>query len=87
MNEIAKADIVLLPGSKNTLDDLYELRCNGVVQAILKAHREGATIMGICGGYQMMGLEVRDPDGVEGSFKLLPGLGLLPVITTMQEIK
>ena len=84
VNEIAKADIVLLPGSKNTLDDLYELRCNGVVQAILKAHREGATIMGICGGYQMMGLEVRDPDGVEGSFKLLPGLGLLPVITTMQ---
>lgn len=84
VNEIAKADIVLLPGSKNTLDDLYELRCNGVVQAILKAHREGATIMGICGGYQMMGLEVRDPDGVEGSFKLLPGLGLLPIITTMQ---
>lgn len=84
VNKIAKADIVLLPGSKNTLDDLYELRCNGVVQAILKAHREGATIMGICGGYQMMGLEVRDPDGVEGSFKLLPGLGLLPVITTMQ---
>lgn len=84
VNEIAKADIVLLPGSKNTLDDLYELRCNGVVQAILKAHREGATVMGICGGYQMMGLEVRDPDGVEGNFKLLPGLGLLPVITTMQ---
>ena len=84
VNEIAKADIVLLPGSKNTLDDLYELRCNGVVQAILKAHREGATIMGICGGYQMMGLEVRDPDGVEGSFELLPGLGLIPVITTMK---
>ena len=63
VNEIAKADIVLLPGSKNTLDDLYEVRCNGVVQAILQAHREGATIMGICGGYQMMGLDVRDPDG------------------------
>ena len=63
VNDIMKADIVLLPGSKNTLDDLYELRRNGVAQAILKAQQEGATVLGICGGYQMMGLEVRDPEG------------------------
>lgn len=84
VNDIMKADIVLLPGSKNTLDDLYELRRNGVAQAILKAQQEGATVLGICGGYQMMGLEVRDPEGVEGDVRMLPGLGLLPVITTMQ---
>lgn len=82
--EIAKADIILLPGSKSTLSDLYELRRNGVAQAVLRAHREGATVMGICGGYQMMGLEVADPQGVEGDIRRLPGLGLLPVTTTMQ---
>lgn len=82
--ELAKADIILIPGSKSTLDDLYELRRNGVAQAILRAHREGATVMGICGGFQLMGLEINDPDGVEGDIRRLPGLGLLPVITTMQ---
>lgn len=82
--ELAKADIILIPGSKSTLDDLYELRRNGVAQAILRAHREGATVMGICGGFQLMGLEINDPEGVESDIRRLPGLGLLPVITTMQ---
>lgn len=84
IEEIKKADIILLPGSKSTLADLYELRRNGVAQSILQAHREGATVMGICGGYQMMGLEVCDPDRVEGDIERLPGLGLLPVTTQMQ---
>ena len=56
-DELMKADIILLPGSKSTLSDLYELRRNGVAQAIVRAHREGATVMGICGGYQLMGRE------------------------------
>ncbi len=81
--EIAKADIILLPGSKSTLDDLYELRRNGVAQAIVQARRDGKTVMGICGGYQMMGQEVLDPDHVEGDMERLPGLGLLPVSTRM----
>ncbi|HJD94790.1 MAG TPA: cobyric acid synthase [Bacteroides togonis] len=81
--EIAKADIILLPGSKSTLDDLYELRRNGVAQAIIRAHRDGVTVMGICGGYQMMGQEVLDPDHVEGDIDRLPGLGLLPTTTRM----
>lgn len=85
--EIMKADIVLLPGSKSTLSDLYELRRNGVAQAIVRAHREGATVMGICGGYQLMGQEVCDPDRVEGEIERLPGLGLLPVTTRMQRKK
>ena len=83
-DELMKADIILLPGSKSTLSDRYELRRNGVAQAIVRAHREGATVMGICGGYQLMGREVCDPDHVEGEIERLPGLGLLPVSTRMQ---
>ena len=83
-DELMKADIILLPGSKSTLSDLYELRRNGVAQTIVRANREGATVMGICGGYQLMGREVCDPDHVEGEIERLPGLGLLPVSTRMQ---
>ncbi len=81
--DIKKADIIILPGTKSTLHDLYELRRNGCAQAIVRAHREGAAVLGICGGYQMMGVEVLDPDHVEGDIERLPGLGLLPTTTTM----
>ena len=83
VEDIRKADIIILPGTKSTLHDLYELRRNGCAQAIVRAHREGATVLGICGGYQMMGIEVCDPDHVEGDIERLPGLGLLPITTTM----
>ena len=86
-DDLLKSDIILLPGSKSTLSDLYELRRNGVAQAIIRAHREGTTVMGICGGYQMMGMEVRDPLHIEGNLERLPGLGLLPVTTTLTEEK
>lgn len=81
--EIEKADIILIPGSKSTISDLYELRKNGVAQSIVKAHKSGATVMGICGGYQIMGEEVADPLHVEGDIGRLPGLGLLPIKTQM----
>ena len=83
VDELAKADILILPGSKSTLDDLYEIRRNGVAQAILRARREGATVLGICGGYQMMGRQIRDPQHVEGTIEAMPGLGLLPMVTEM----
>ena len=83
VDDILKADIIILPGTKSTLHDLYELRRNGCAQAIIKAHREGASVLGICGGYQLMGVEVCDPQHVEGDIERLPGLGLLPVSTTM----
>lgn len=86
-DEIEKADIVLIPGSKNTLADLYELRRNGVAQSILRARKNGASVVGICGGYQIMGEEVRDPEHVEGDIERLPGLGLLPTSTTMNSKK
>ena len=82
-SDLQEADIIILPGTKSTLDDLLELRRNGCVQAILRAHRNGKQVVGICGGYQMLGQTVNDPDGIEGSISSLPGLGLLPIHTTM----
>ncbi len=81
--DIGRADIIILPGTKATLDDLLELRRNGCAQAIIRAHRDGRTVVGICGGYQMLGLSVDDPDGIEGCITSLPGLGLLPIHTTI----
>ena len=86
-NDISHADIIILPGTKTTLDDLLELRRNGCAQAIIRAHRDGRTVVGICGGYQMLGLSVDDPDGIEGTIASLPGLGLLPIRTTMTPTK
>ena len=82
-SDLQRADIIILPGTKSTLDDLLELRRNGCAQAIVRAHRDGKMVVGICGGYQMLGQTVNDPDGIEGSISSLPGLGLLPISTTM----
>ena len=82
-SDLQRADIIILPGTKATLDDLLELRRNGCAQAIQQAHRNGKMVVGICGGYQMLGLTVDDPDGLEGSIMRLPGLGLLPIHTTI----
>ncbi len=87
IEEISKADIIILPGTKSTIDDLYEIRRNGVAESVLRAHKAGTTVLGICGGYQMMGLSVDDPQGVEGSVRKIPGLGLLPVDTVMEGSK
>ena len=83
ISDIGRADIIILPGTKATLDDLIELRRNGCAQAIIRAHRDGKMVIGICGGYQMLGITVEDPDSIEGSFASLPGLGLLPIHTVM----
>lgn len=85
--DIEGADIVIVPGTKATLDDLLELRRNGLAQSIIRAHRDGKTVIGICGGYQILGQSVQDPDGVEGSIPSLPGLGLLSIDTVMTKEK
>lgn len=87
VDEIENADIVLIPGSKNTIADLADIRANGVARAIVQAHKAGKTVIGICGGYQMMGQVVEDPHGVEGRVPAMPGLGLLPVKTIMTKDK
>lgn len=83
VEDIENADIIILPGTKSTMDDLYWLRKNGLANAIIRAHKSGKTIIGICGGYQMLGQTVNDPDGIEGNLTTLPGLGLLDIDTTM----
>lgn len=87
VEELERADIIIVPGSKSTIADLAELRKNGVAQAIIKAHKGGKTVLGICGGYQIMGCEVLDPHHLEGEIGRLPGLGLLPVSTVITEEK
>jgi adenosylcobyric acid synthase len=81
--EIEKADVVIIPGSKNTIADLENLRRSGLAKAILNSHQNGNAVYGICGGYQMMGREIHDPEQVEGSVEFMPGLGILPVVTTL----
>src|SRR6185295_16948037 len=76
-------DFVLLPGTKSTISDLLWLRSSGLADWIVAQHRRGATIVGICGGFQMLGRSVRDPLGVESDLRATAGLALLPVVTVM----
>lgn len=80
---IPPADLVLLPGSKNVRADLDWLRANGWNSALLRHLRYGGKVIGICGGFQMLGHEVRDPRGIEGPPGVSPGLGLLDVATEL----
>lgn len=79
--ELEHPDLILLPGSKNTMDDLKWMRQNGLEAAIKKYAAAGNPVFGICGGYQMMGQTLADPDGVEASGKM-DGMCLLPTHTT-----
>ncbi len=77
------ADLVILPGTKATLADLAFLRANGWDVDILAHARRGGRVLGVCGGYQMLGRTVSDPDGVEGAPGSAAGLGLLDVETVL----
>ncbi|PTM40200.1 cobyric acid synthase [Bosea sp. 124] len=81
------ADLVILPGSKTTLRDLAALRAQGWDIDILAHRRRGGHIVGLCGGYQMLGRMVRDPLGLEGPAGEAPGLGLLDVETVLEGAK
>jgi adenosylcobyric acid synthase len=74
-------DVIVIPGTKNTTEDLVWLRESGLAARIVSAVAAGAHIAGICGGYQMLGEKLWDPDGVESVHRELDGLGLLPVTT------
>jgi adenosylcobyric acid synthase len=80
-------DVIILPGSKNTLGDLLWLRERKLDRWILDCHARGASVWGICGGYQMLGRRVSDPAGVESANESLEGLGLLPTETVLLEEK
>ncbi|XKE47477.1 cobyric acid synthase [Halomonas organivorans] len=80
---IPAADVILLPGSKSTASDLAWLRRQGWEAAIHRHLRYGGKVLGICGGFQMLGEAIEDPDGLEGAGGSVPGLGLLPMRTRM----
>ena len=82
-----KMDAIIIPGSKSVVADLTRLREQGTDRAILAAAERGTEVVGICGGYQMLGKGILDPDGVESPEKRIPGLGLLDVTTTMAKGK
>jgi adenosylcobyric acid synthase len=77
------ADLVILPGSKATIADLAALRGHGWDADILAHHRRGGRVLGLCGGYQMLGRSVSDPDGIEGAPGSADGLGLIEVTTEL----
>ena len=79
--QLAQPDLLIIPGTKNTMEDLLWLRQNGLETAIKKLAASGAPILGICGGYQMLGRTIADPDGVEAGGEMR-GLDLLPTVTT-----
>lgn len=85
--QLAGAQLIILPGSKNTIDDLLYIRGRGVDRVVVDAFRAGVPVVGICGGYQMMGLTVADPYGVEGAPRTVDGLGILPVHTVLEQEK
>ena len=85
--QLADARIIILPGSKNTIADLDWLRRTKIDAAIQQAATRGIPVVGICGGYQILGEWLRDPEGVAGDRGVLPGLNLLPIQTTFSQTK
>jgi adenosylcobyric acid synthase len=85
-SELDAADVVIVPGSKSTIADLAWLRARGLAPAIDRTARDGRIVLGLCGGFQMLGERLADPQGVETGGEA-PGLALLPVSTTFASPK
>ena len=79
--DLGQPDLVILPGSKTTIPDLAWLNSQGLSQGIQDCYQRGAAIVGICGGYQMLGNHLYDPDGIESALPEIAGLNLLPLTT------
>ncbi|MGE7903078.1 cobyric acid synthase [Peribacillus sp. NPDC094092] len=87
VRELGNPDLVILPGTKNTIEDLKWLNRMGLDRAINELRKQGTMIFGICGGFQMLGTKLFDPDAVEGDGENAEGLSLLPVETVFQAEK
>lgn len=85
--ELHNPDMVIIPGTKSTMDDLLWMRQNGIESAIQKLASSGTPVLGVCGGYQMMGEKLQDPHHIEGDLEEMHGMGLLPTETTFTQIK
>ncbi|MED3663499.1 cobyric acid synthase [Geobacillus stearothermophilus] len=88
VGELGEPDVIVLPGSKNTIEDLIYMKKRGLASRIVSLVNEGkARVVGLCGGYQMLGAVIRDPYGVETPLLEVKGLGLLPIETTLERTK
>ena len=88
LNELGQPDALIIPGSKNVLSDLRYLRQSGLAERIMElAHDDSCEIVGICGGFQILGQQISDPHQIESDGNSLHGLGLLPVNTVLAEQK
>ncbi|OEJ99133.1 cobyric acid synthase CobQ [Flavivirga aquatica] len=85
--DIKTADVIIIPGSKNTIADMQFLRTSQLAQEILKAHENNSFVIGICGGFQMLGKSISDPHHVENDIHSIPGLGIIPTHTTLASEK
>ncbi|OIJ19284.1 cobyric acid synthase CobQ [Anaerobacillus alkalidiazotrophicus] len=87
-DQLKQPDLIILPGSKNTIEDLLFLKKTGLMDKILALHNDQKPfIFGVCGGYQMLGLSIEDPYEIESNFQIETGLGLLPLKTTITKEK
>ena len=84
---LSNPDIVIIPGSKSTIDDLKYIRESGLEEQIKDLQKKGKLVFGICGGYQMLGKKIKDPYHVEGDIEEINGIGLLDIETTFEEEK
>ncbi len=87
VKELEKADIFIIPGSKNTISDMQYLHQSGLAKHLVEWHKRGKAVYGICGGYQMMGQEILDPEHIEGNQERIEGLAILPLSTTITSHK
>ena len=85
--ELENADLIVLPGTKNTIEDLIDLRNRGIDAAIVRHARSGGMVIGVCGGYQMLGRVLHDPEHVESRVPDLAGLDLLDMEVTFEKEK
>lgn len=85
--ELGSPDAIILPGTKSTIADLVYLWQSGLAESIIQRVRDGTPVIGICGGFQMLGKEIRDPDRVESEQDSITGLGLLDTVTVFQPQK
>lgn len=85
--DLGHPDAVIIPGTKTTIADLLLLQKSGMAEAIQNYAASGGTVLGICGGYQMLGQSISDPEGLEGQSGKFPGLNLLPIKTVITEQK
>jgi adenosylcobyric acid synthase len=87
VRQLGRPDLIIIPGTKTTCSDMEYLNETGLTDAIKSLYKKDTVIVGICGGYQILGKTISDPDGIEGKIKEVEGLGLLDTATTIESKK